>query len=203
MFILFKIFIFLNKFMKNKYFFSIFFIFIFMFLVGCYFYKKNEYYEKNIRLQKYSQLMHQLNKKNILYNKRVFKFIIKNKNIYGILISLKLSKIFVQMNYIPFSIQILNFCLPYISDENLKIIIQLRIARMQIEQQNIIIAKKVLNTIKNNNWKKIIEDIKGDLFLLEKNKSLTLYLWKKSLLYQLDKRTKNIIRMKLNYINSH
>lgn len=189
---------------KNKFFLKFIIVALMMLIAGLFFFRKNEYDKKNyVDFENYVKFLKQKNSTLEICNQQCRNFIINNKNIYGLLIAINLSKNYVQKHQFNHAISLLKLCMNYTKDINLKTIIQIRIIRMQIEQRNIHLAKIFLNSINNSHWKNIIEDINGNLSLLEKNKVSAVNAWKKSLFYQNDQDMKDIIKMKINYVTNN
>ncbi|CAL4325842.1 UPF0070 protein YfgM [Buchnera aphidicola (Eriosoma lanigerum)] len=176
----------------------IFFIyFLIFFCIVIFFLKKNENHKNNIIINNYENFIMKNHENNSTYTNEINKFIIENKNIYGILLALRLAKIYVDSNNLNSAIKILQFCLPYTLDSNLYTIIQLRISRIQLEQHDINHARATLYTIKDDSWRNMIEDIQGYIYILENNNKSALHSWKKSLFLQTNRTIKNIMKFKI------
>ncbi|CAL4043732.1 UPF0070 protein YfgM [Buchnera aphidicola (Phyllaphis fagi)] len=104
-------------------------------------------------------------------------FIINHKNIYGILTSMKLIKIYIQKKQFEKSIICLNYALKFTQEKNLRIILQVRLARVHIEKQQYLKSIKLLNYIKNITWKKLSKKITSDIFRKQKNMNQALKNW--------------------------
>ncbi|HET9678466.1 MAG TPA: tetratricopeptide repeat protein [Buchnera sp. (in: enterobacteria)] len=125
------------------------------------------------------------------------KYILKNKNAYSLLIGLKLSKEYIKNNELSQSEEILNILKDITSEENLKNIIKFRILDLEIEQKEINKAKKTISEIKKKGWENVFMDKQGDIYCLENKKKLATITWKRSLKYQIDNKSKEIIKMKI------
>ncbi|XRY30944.1 MAG: tetratricopeptide repeat protein [Buchnera aphidicola (Tetraneura akinire)] len=122
---------------------------------------------------------------------------LKNKNAYSLLIGLKLSKEYIKNNELSQSEEILNILKDITNEENLKNIIKFRILDLEIEQKEINKAKKTISEIKKKGWENVFMDKQGDIYCLENKKKLATITWKRSLKYQIDNKSKEIIKMKI------
>ncbi|WP_284443208.1 YfgM family protein [Buchnera aphidicola] len=154
--------------------------------------------KKNSELLKYEEITKKINKKNVKILHEVENFIIKNNNIYGTLTALSLAKKYVlYKNFDKAYIQLKN-SLKYTKEENLKNILKLNMAKIQIQTNKNKEAIDILETINNHNWDNIIENMKGDIFAIKNNKKQALKCWKKSFLIEDSNASKEIINMKIN-----
>lgn len=110
---------------------------------------------------------------------------------------LKLSKEHINNNELVQSEKILNILKDMTNEENLKNIIKFRILDLEIEQKEIKKAKKTISEIKEKGWENIFMDKQGDIYCLENKKKLAVITWKRSLKYQIDNKSKEIIKMKI------
>ncbi|WP_367675097.1 tetratricopeptide repeat protein [Buchnera aphidicola] len=131
----------------------------------------------------------------------IIKYILKNKNIYSYLIGLKLSKECVKLNKLNHSKKILNIIEKTITEKNLKNIIKLKILDIEIEKKEFKKAEKMISKIKKKDWENIFMNKKGDIYFFGKKNKLALINWKKSLKYQIDNKSKEIIKMKIQKLN--
>ncbi|WAI11779.1 MAG: tetratricopeptide repeat protein [Buchnera aphidicola (Macrosiphum albifrons)] len=154
--------------------------------------------KKSSEFLKYEEITKKINKKNVKNLHEVENFIIKNNNIYGTLTALSLAKKYVlYKNFDKAYIQLKN-SLQYTTEENLKNILKLNMAKIQIQKNKNKEAIDILETINNHNWDNIIENMKGDIFAIKNNKKQALKCWKKSLLIEDSNASKEIINMKIN-----
>lgn len=185
-------------FKKKITFFIIFFIFLSIFLF--YFYWRNSFKTDKNRLNafKYEKIIEEMNKNTPINLNKAENFIVQNKNIYGTLTALVLSKKYILKNNLEKAIIQLNNALQYTKEKNLKNILKIRITKIQIQQKEYKKALNILETFDDKNWSNIIENIKGDIFFKQKNKKLAVKFWKKSLFFENSNASKEITNMKIN-----
>jgi len=180
---------------------KIIFLILFFLIIGfILFYWKYPFVinEKNSEFLKYEKITKKINKKNPKSLDEVENFILKNQNVYGTLTALSLAKKYVlYKNFDKAYIQLKN-SLKYTKEENLKNILKLNMAKIQIQKNKNKEAINILKTIHNHNWDNITENIKGDIFAIENNKKQALECWKKSFLIEDSNASKEIINMKIN-----
>lgn len=99
------------------------------------------------------------------------KFAEKEKNIYGALINLKLAKIAVEQNKIHLAEKILYDTSKIKITKNIQDLINIRLARVQLSLNKTKESITTLKKVKNENWNPIVEQIKGDAFLKQGNKT--------------------------------
>lgn len=154
--------------------------------------------KKNFDSIKYSEILIKMNTNNPKNIYEVEQFIIKNQNIYGTLTALSLSKKYILDNKLDNALVTLNNSLKYTSEENLKILLSLNIAKIKIEKKQYQQALSILQNIQNHNWNNIIENMKGDIFKELKNTKEAIKSWEKSLSIENSNASKEIIQMKIN-----
>ncbi|AEO08364.1 YfgM family protein [Buchnera aphidicola] len=156
--------------------------------------------KQDLNPSKYENIIKKINNKNVQNLHEAENFIIKNKNIYGTLTALSLSKKYILNNKLNEAFIALNNSLEYTKEENLKILLQLNIVKIKIEKNQNKQAIEILKQIHNHNWDNIIEQIKGDIFININKKKEAIQSWKKSLLTENSNASKEIINMKINNI---
>ena len=182
---------------KNK---IVFFIVFFLTISFIIFYWKHpsRIYKENLEILKYEEIIKKINVKDSKSLNEAENFIVKNNNIYGTLTALFLAKKYILYdNFDKAFIQLKN-SLKYTKEENLKNILKLKIAKIQIQKNQNKEAIDMLDTIKNHNWNNIIENMKGDIFINKKNKKEALKHWKNSFLIEESNASKEIINIKIN-----
>lgn len=185
---------------NKKKFLIIFFLVFFSFSI--FFFIKKE--EKKIEFKKikYEEIIEKINaKKNDQLND-VENFIIENKNIYGTLSSLFLAKKYIINNNLDKALIQLNNSLKYTKEENLKNLLRIRIAKIKIQQKKGKNAMEILNEIKDDSWTSIIENMKGDIFMENKEFKKAIKAWEKSKYFEQSTAFKEIINMKINEIKN-
>ncbi|AYN24499.1 YfgM family protein [Buchnera aphidicola] len=158
--------------------------------------------EKKINSQefRYEEIIKKINAKKNQDLSTIEKFIIENKNIYGTLSSLFLAKEYILDNNLDKAFIQLNNSLKYTKEENLKNILKLRMARIKIQQNKNQDAMKILEKIKDDSWISIVENIKGDIFMKNKDIKKAKLAWEKSKYFQQSNASKEMINMKINQI---
>ncbi|MCU4137202.1 tetratricopeptide repeat protein [Buchnera aphidicola (Sitobion miscanthi)] len=154
--------------------------------------------DKNLNTLKYEKIIKKINIKNPENLKKIEKFIIQNNNIFGTLTALSLAKKYVLYNDLDKAFIQLNNSLKYTQDENLKNILKLNMAKIQIQKHKNKEAMNILKTIHNHNWDNIIENMKGDIFMNINNPKEAIKFWNKSLLNESSNASREIINMKIN-----
>ncbi|QIQ42155.1 MAG: tetratricopeptide repeat protein [Buchnera aphidicola (Microlophium carnosum)] len=155
-------------------------------------------YKKNLESLKYEDMIKKINKKNFKNLDKAENFVVQNKNIYGTLTALYLAKKYVLSNNLDKAFIQLKNSLEYTKEENLKNILKVNMAKIQIQKNKNKEAIDILKTIQNHNWDNIIENMKGDIFINEKNLKKALKSWERSFLIEDSNASKEIINMKIN-----
>lgn len=158
--------------------------------------------EKKSKLQelKYEEIIKKINANKKEDLSSIEKFIVENKNIYGTLSSLSLAKKYILDNNLDKAFIQLDNSLKYTKEENLKNILKLRIAKIKIQQNKNQDAMKILEDIKDSSWTNIIENMKGDIFMKNKDIKKAILAWEKSKYFEQSNASKEIINMKINQI---
>ena len=58
----------------------------------------------------------------------------------------------------------------------------------------------IIQEIKDDSWKSIVENVKGDIFMKEGNIQLAIKAWEKSKYFEESKTFKEILNMKINEV---
>ncbi|MBD3697994.1 YfgM family protein [Klebsiella pneumoniae] len=98
------------------------------------------------------------------------KFAADNKNTYGAFASLELAQHFVEQNDLPNAEKQLQQGLAAASDDNLKSVISMRLARVQLQMKQADAALKTLDSIKGEGWTAIVADLRGEILLSKGDK---------------------------------
>ncbi|QCI24096.1 tetratricopeptide repeat protein [Buchnera aphidicola (Macrosiphoniella sanborni)] len=188
----------LNISKKKIVFITLFFLFLSLNLIIFYWKYPMIDQTKNLNAIQYEEIIKKINinKPQNIYE--VENFIIHNHNVYGTLTALSLSKEYILHNELDKALISLSNSLKYTSEENLKILLTLNIAKLKIEKNCNQQAIKILNRIQNHNWSNIIENMKGDIYMHLNNKKEAIKSWEKSLSLEDSNASKEIIRMKIN-----
>lgn len=122
-----------------------------------------------------------------------------NYNIYGALTSLKLAQYFVERGNYSAAEKQLQKALDQTHDANLQSLINLRLARVQLQKKNVDDALKTLENVKLQGWTALKEDIQGDAQVIKGDNQAARAAYGKVL--QSDA-LKALVRMKLNNLPS-
>ncbi|QFQ31862.1 YfgM family protein [Buchnera aphidicola] len=185
-----------SKIFKKKFFLIIFFFILVFFIFFLIIKPINQ--TKNVNKNTYEKIIKEINANKNANFFNAEKFIIENKNVYGTLISLSLSKKYILKNHLEEAFIQLKTSLKYTNEENLKNILRLRMSKIKIQQNKNKDAMQIIQEIQDDSWKSIVENIKGDIFMKNGNKKLAIKCWKKSKFLEESKTSKEIINMKIN-----
>lgn len=126
------------------------------------------------------------------------KFVNENHNIYGVLASLDLAKRYVEMDEFEQAIKQLKNSLMEVKDSNLAAIINIRLARIQLQQKKVQEALKTLDNVKEKSWSALIADLRGDALLAEGNREGALDAWRNGITSGAPPALQEMIQMKIN-----
>ena len=118
----------------------------------------------------------------------VEKFAAENQNTYGALASLK-----AEAN--------LQQGLKNTSDENLQALINLRLARIQVQQKQTDAALKTLDAIKGEGWVAIVADLRGEALLSKGDKQGARDAWSKGVESNSSPALREMMQMKINNLS--
>lgn len=129
------------------------------------------------------------------------KFVTENKNTYGALASLELAQQFVDKNELQKAEAQLQQGLTATSDENLKAVINLRLARVQVQLKQADAALKTLDTIKGEGWAAIVADLRGEALLSKGDKQGARSAWEAGVKSDASPALSEMMRMKINNLS--
>ncbi|MXP67260.1 tetratricopeptide repeat protein [Pantoea sp. Aalb] len=182
--------------------------FIFILIIGVisiagFWYFWSNYQEKMYKVSsiQYQNLMKNIQTDKLKTMKDMTNFVIKNHNTYGALASLFLAKQYININQLSSAINILEYGLKDTKDINLQAIISLRLARIQIQNNQLNTALITLKRIKNNNWSSIIDYIHGEALLKKGDKDGARDIWTKVIKSQVSPDLIHYLQKKLNNLN--
>ncbi len=130
------------------------------------------------------------------------KFVTDNKNAYGALAALNLAQKYAQDNDLPKAAAQLQQGVSATKDANLQALINLRLARVQIQQKQADAALKSLDTIKGEGWSAIVADLRGDALLSKGDKQGAREAWSKGVSSQASPALRETMQMKINNLSS-
>lgn len=130
------------------------------------------------------------------------KFASETKNIYGALASLELAQKYVDNNDLTKAAAQLQQGLASTSDANLQAVINMRLARIQIQQKQADAALKTLETIKGEGWVAIVADLRGEALLSKGDKNGARDAWTKGTQTDASPALREMMQMKINNLSS-
>lgn len=126
------------------------------------------------------------------------KFASENSNTYGALASLDLAKRYVDNNQLDKAAAQLQSGLNDAKDANLQAVLNLRLARIQVQQKQPDDALKILDQIKGEGWAAIVADIRGEALLSKGDTQGAREAWNKGIASDAASTLKEMLQMKVN-----
>nr|WP_201279465.1 YfgM family protein [Cedecea colo] len=130
------------------------------------------------------------------------KFAAETKNTYGALASLELAQKYVDNNDLAKAAAQLQQGLSNTSDANLQALINVRLARVQIQQKQADTALKTLDGIKGEGWVAIVADLRGEALLSKGDKQGARDAWSKGAQTDASPALREMMQMKINNLSS-
>lgn len=130
------------------------------------------------------------------------KFASETKNTYGALASLELAQKYVDNNDLTKAAAQLQQGLANTSDANLQALINMRLARIQIQQKQADAALKTLESIKGEGWVAIVADLRGEALLSKGDKQGARDAWSKGTQTDASPALREMMQMKINNLSS-
>lgn len=127
---------------------------------------------------------------------KVQQFISEQKNVYGQLASLQLSKTFVQIGKYKEALDVLSQNIGVASDKLMDDLISTRAARIAIEIKDFDAAEKLLNGVKTKAFEAVVYELKGDLAKAQNKNSEAIDFYNKSIELQDANVANSILKMK-------
>lgn len=131
----------------------------------------------------------------ILKTRNIF---IKDNKINYVLDMMELSKSFLEKNQIDQAIEKINNAIQVNNDPNIKSMLNIRIARMYVQQKQADLAIKYLNNINQDVWMPIKYNFLGEAMIIKKDINGAIQAWKKGIDYDTANYLKDIMIMKIN-----
>lgn len=128
----------------------------------------------------------------------VAKFASENNNTYGALAALDLAKQYVDQQQLDQAATQLQTGLKATKDENLQAVLNLRLARVQLQQKQAEAALKTLDAVKGEGWSAIIADIRGEALMSKGDKQGARDAWSKGIASDASPALKQMMQMKMN-----
>lgn len=130
------------------------------------------------------------------------KFAADTQNTYGALASLELAQKYVDNNDLVKAADQLQQGLSNTSDANLQALINMRLARIQIQQKQTDAALKTLDGIKGEGWVAIVADLRGEALLSKGDKQGARDAWSKGSQTNASPALREMMQMKINNLSS-
>ncbi|PZD63904.1 hypothetical protein ARC310_09025 [Pantoea ananatis] len=128
-------------------------------------------------------------------------FASENSNTYGALAALDLAKQYVDSNQLDKAATLLQNGLKDTKDANLQAVINLRLARIQLQQNQADAALKTLDGVKGDGWTAIVADIRGEVLLSKGDKQGARDAWSKGVESDASPALKQMMQMKMNNLS--
>jgi predicted negative regulator of RcsB-dependent stress response len=130
------------------------------------------------------------------------KFIQANSNSYGVLAALQLARHFVEQNDFAKAEQQLALAQGQTKDDNLLSMINLRLARVQLQEKKLDDALKTLDGVKGEGWTAMTQDVRGDVLLAKGDAKGAREAYSKGIESNASQALQVLLRMKLNNLSS-
>ncbi|MEN4542852.1 YfgM family protein [Pantoea agglomerans] len=131
----------------------------------------------------------------------VNRFASENSNTYGALAAMDLAKQYVDAGQLNKAATLLQNGLKDTKDANLQAVINLRLARIQLQQNQADAALKTLDGVKGDGWTAIVADIRGEALLTKGDKQGARDAWSKGVESDASPALKQMMQMKMNNLS--
>ncbi|WP_455814058.1 YfgM family protein [Pseudomonas graminis] len=128
----------------------------------------------------------------------VAKFASENSNTYGALASLDLAKRYIDNNQLDKAVEQLQSGLKSTKDANLQAVLNLRLARIQLQQKQPDAVLKTLESVKGDGWAAIVADVRGEALLSKGDSKGARDAWSKGIASDASSTLKEMLQMKVN-----
>ncbi|AGB83581.1 Uncharacterized protein conserved in bacteria [Serratia rubidaea] len=129
-------------------------------------------------------------------------FIQANGNSYGVMAALELAKHFVEQKDFAKAEQQLVLAQGKAKEDNLLSVVNLRLARVQLQEKKLDEALKTLDGVKGEGWAAMLADIRGDVLLAKGDAKGAREAYSKGLESNPSQAQQALLRMKLNNLSS-
>lgn len=129
-------------------------------------------------------------------------FIQANSNSYGVMAALELAKHFVEQKDFAKAEQQLVLAQGKAKEDNLLSVVNLRLARVQLQEKKLDEALKTLDGVKGEGWAAMLADIRGDVLLAKGDAKGAREAYSKGLESNPSQAQQALLRMKLNNLSS-
>jgi len=131
----------------------------------------------------------------------VNRFASENSNTYGALAAMDLAKRYVDAGQLDKAATLLQNGLKDTKDANLQAVINLRLARIQLQQNQADAALKTLDGVKGDGWTAIVADIRGEALLTKGDRQGARDAWSKGVESDASPALKQMMQMKMNNLS--
>ena len=131
----------------------------------------------------------------------VNRFASENSNTYGALAAMDLAKQYVDAGQLDKAAALLQNGLKDTKDANLQAVINLRLARIQLQQNQADAALKTLDGVKGDGWTAIVADSRGEALLAKGDKQGARDAWSKGVESDASPALKQMMQMKMNNLS--
>lgn len=130
------------------------------------------------------------------------KFVTDTPNAYGALAALELAQQYIDKNDLAGAVTQLQQGLKDTRDVNLQAVINVRLARIQIQQQQADAALKTLDAVKGEGWTAIVADVRGEALLNKGDRKGAYHAWSKGVASNASPALREMMQMKINNLSS-
>ncbi len=120
---------------------------------------------------------------------------------YGALAAMNLAKVYADAGQLDKASQQLAQGLKDSDDANLQAVLRLRLARLQLQQNQADNALQTLATVKGDSWTALVADVRGDALLSKGDKQGARAAWSKGIDSDASPALKQMMQMKLNNLS--
>jgi len=131
----------------------------------------------------------------------VNRFASENSDTYGALAAMDLAKQYVDAGQLDKAATLLQNGLKDTKDANLQAVINLRLARIQLQQNQADAALKTLDGVKGDGWTAIVADIRGEALLTKGDKQGARDAWSKGVESDASAALKQMMQMKMKNLS--
>lgn len=120
---------------------------------------------------------------------------------YGALAAMDLAKVYADAGQLDKASQQLAQGIKDSEDANLQAVLRLRLARVQLQQNQADNALQTLDTVKGDGWTALVADVRGDALLSKGDKQGARAAWSKGIDSDASPALKQMMQMKLNNLS--
>lgn len=170
-------------------------------LVGWRYWNSHQEDGARVSSQAYQTALAQVKAGDPATNAAAEKFAADEKNTYGAFAAMELAQKFVDAGQFDKAEQQLQRALAAASESNLKSVIGLRLARIQLQLKQPDAALKSLEGVKGEGWTAIVADLRGDILLSKGDKQGAKAAWQDGVKNDASSALSETMRMKMNNLS--